>query len=72
MLFGIGTYTINANFLVRKFYTDDGTCYKEERYRYEFGKDQLKLTKDPVYIPNSDGNSPYIYIVNIYVFKRIK
>jgi hypothetical protein len=64
---GIGTYTIDADFLVRKFYTDDGTCYREDRYKYEFNKKQLKLTKDPMVFPGMSE----IYIVNVAVFKQI-
>jgi len=69
---GIGTYTIDADFLIRKYYDpDNGICYGEERYRYEFNKDQLKLVKDPMYIPDDNENMIEIYIVNIIIFKQI-
>ena len=68
----IGTYTIDADFLVCKYYNiDDGTCYKEDRYKYKFSKTKLKLTKYPMYIPFSNGNIEEVYITNILIFKKI-
>ena len=66
---GIGTYTIDANFLIRKSYDpDNGTCTGEQRYEYEFKENQLKLTRNPLVIHEMSE----IYIANIFIFKQIK
>ena len=66
---GIGKYTIDKNFLVHKSYDpDNGTCIGEQRYQYEFNKNQLELTRNPLFIPGMSE----IYIANIFIFKQIK
>ena len=73
LFIGIGTYTIDKDFLVRKYYDEDGNCWAEERFRYEFKENQLKLTRDPMDIPNwfEGENVPYILITNIHIFKKL-
>ena len=68
-----GKYSIDSDFLICKYYTEDGTCYNEDRYRYEFKEKKLKLTKDPMWLidMNPGVNNSYIYITNIIIFKQI-
>ena len=69
LFIGIGTYEIDSDFLLRKYYSDDdGSCYREERYRFKLSKNQLQLIREPIYQPEFE----LIYIANFYLFNRIK
>lgn len=68
-----GIYEIDAHFLVRRYYSEDGAFIQEDRYKYKLTKNQLQLTNEPM---NFQGPYGHRYIElhccnNIYIFKRI-
>jgi len=66
---GTGTYEIDAEFLVCKSYSDDGTtCIKEDQYRYKLDTNQLQLIREPINQPTGLD----IFITNFLILKRVE
>jgi len=63
----IGLYEIDKGFLIMIKYYDDGD-YSEERWKYNLKRDQLKLTREPLYVPGPAE----IFIANYLIFKLVE